>query len=77
MIGQADRGGYFRDYHEAYDAAVLYAREVNHDVGIEVWKSPLTPGMNFRIFLLPRPENCFGFEARAERVKPTDPRCVR
>lgn len=65
---------YFADWKEAHTAAVKEARSINRDMGIERWKSPLTPGMNFRVFgPLPRPESCFGFEARAERVSPGDP----
>jgi hypothetical protein len=65
---------YFADWKEAHVAAGTAAREINRDYGIEKWSSPLTPGAKFRVFgPLPKPENCYGFEARCERVSPTDP----
>lgn len=65
---------YFADWKEAHTAAVLEARKLNRDMGLEKWSSPLTPGKRFRIFgPLPKPENCYGFEARCERVRPLDP----
>lgn len=64
---------YFADWKEAHTFALGEARKLGKDMGLEKWKSPLTPGMNFRVFgLLPKPENRFGFEARCEVVRPTD-----
>lgn len=65
---------YFATWKEAHTAAVLEARKWGKDHGLEKWSSPLTPGMKFRVFgPLPKPENCYGFEARCERVSPSDP----
>lgn len=64
---------YFRDWKAAHTAAVHRARETGRDVGIEKWSSGMTPGMRFRIFPLPSVAASFGFEARCERVRPTDP----
>ena len=65
---------YFRDWKDAHTHAVQEARRWGRDMGLERWKSPLTPGMNFRVFgPLPKPENRYGFEARCEVVGPTDP----
>ena len=52
------------NYQEARRLAQEKANETNLDFGIEkVWDG-------FRVFMLPNPENRFGFELRCEVVKP-------
>lgn len=63
----------FKEWKEAHGAAIMLARELGKDVGIDKLPSPLEPGMPWRIFGLPKPENRFGFEARCEVVSPSDP----
>jgi hypothetical protein len=57
----------FRDYHEAAEYARARARKYKQDQGI---RKTCTYGGRalFEVTFLPRPENCFGPDARAERV---------
>ena len=63
--------GPWLDYHDAYDAAVDDARRYKCDIGIEKL------GGQFRVFMLPKPENRCGFELRCEVVTPDSPRIGR
>jgi hypothetical protein len=63
---------FYRDWKEAHTAAVKLARQIGHDVGLEVGDNPLD-GKGFRIFSLPKPENRYGFELRCEVIHPDDP----
>ena len=56
-------------YDEAFVQAVAQADRLNMDVGIE--RDALNGG--YRTFLLPRPENRYGYELRCEVVKPRTP----
>lgn len=63
----------FKTYEEAYDDAVIKARQMKMDVGLEynsIFKE-------YRVFLLPPPNSRFGHELRCEVVTPTSPRIVR
>ena len=61
----------FRDYWEAYNQAVLFARSREREIGIE--KANEFGKTVFRVKGLPKPENRFGHELRMEVVRPTDP----
>ena len=63
--------GPFKDYHDAYDAAVEDARRSKCDIGIEKMNG------EFRVFFLPNPKNRFGFELRCEVITPESPRTIR
>lgn len=62
---------YFETYFEAHAVAQERASRLKIDVGLEKWSSPLTPGMRFRLFLLPAEKQRQGFETRCEVVRPT------
>ena len=62
---------FFKDYREAHQYAVQLARQLGREVGIERTKEYDTPG--FSVFHLPDAKNRYGFELRAEVVRPTDP----
>ena len=62
---------FYREWKEAHTAAVLLARQLGRETGIEKTKEFNTPG--FRVHHLPKPENRCGFELRCEVVRPTDP----
>ncbi len=61
----------FSDWKEAHGAAVLLARQLGKEVGI--LKAKEYNKTVFQVIHLPKPENRFGFEARAEVVSPSDP----
>jgi len=56
-------------YEAAYREAVLKARQLQMDVGIELNKLFGT----YHVFLLPTPQNRCGHELRCEVVTPTSP----
>lgn len=62
----------FATYHEAYDYAVEQSRKLRLDHGIE--KTKLFGKVRWSVRMLPRPENCQGFELRMERVTPESPK---
>lgn len=56
------------DYHEAFQYAQACANRTGRDHGIEAMKQ-----YGKRVYIvrsLPRPENSYGPDARAERVRP-------
>ena len=62
---------FFKLYRDAFNAAVIKARESKREVGLEKFKEYNTPG--FRVFSLPNPENRYGFELRCQIVRPDEP----
>lgn len=65
----------FNNYHAAYDYAVEAAKALGLDHGIERTKH--YDKEVFTVFLLPRPDKCFGHELRCERVTLLSPRVSR
>lgn len=61
----------FTNYHSAYRYAVLQARKLKMDHGIRKVKE--FGKERYRVFMLPRPENTYGSDLLAERVRPSDP----
>lgn len=65
--------------NETFNNALARSRESSKlsgrftEWGIEKWKSPLTPGKNFRIFRLPGEKFRQGFEVTCEVVSPDMP----
>ena len=60
------------DYREAFNSAVLLARQLGREVGIE--KTPGLLGDNpYIVHHLPKSENRFGFELRCQVVHPDEP----
>lgn len=62
----------YADYNVAYREALTHARLVKHDVGIEKWHRQ-GGKVYFTYRLIPSPEKSFGCDAKAERVRPSDP----
>ena len=65
--------GRFEDYQDAHTAAVLMARKLGREVGLE--KSPKGCYRNdgYRVFPLPKKKNRYGFETRCQVVSPDEP----
>jgi hypothetical protein len=61
----------FNTWKEAHTAAVMLAREIGRETGIERQTQFGKDGYN--VHMLPRPENRCGFELRCEVVRPGDP----
>lgn len=67
----------FKNYHDAYSAAVRKAREL---VAQGLAPEQAEQGLEFNalckscsFMTLPLRKNCYGFELRCEVVRPTDP----
>ena len=64
---------YFKTYEEAFNAAVLLARDLKREVGLEKVEYPiLADNCHFRVIRLPRPENRYGHELRCQVVGPDE-----
>jgi hypothetical protein len=61
---------YFASWNEAREYAEARVRETRQAHGLEKWRSPLTPGKRFRVFMLPRRENRYGHELTCESYEP-------
>ena len=61
----------FKTIEEARRFASKISRECNCDMGVE--KAKEYTNTVYRVAMLPRPENRYGWELRCEVVKPTDP----
>jgi hypothetical protein len=60
----------FNNYLDAYGFAEKMAKTTGIDYGIE--RKREFGEEIFVVKLLPRPENCYGYELRMERVRPSD-----
>lgn len=58
----------FKTYQEAYNEALMRARESNADFGLENLRSCIGP--NWRIWRLPAKQYRFGYESRCQIVTP-------
>ncbi|MDE2096597.1 MAG: hypothetical protein KGL39_05065 [Patescibacteria group bacterium] len=63
---------FYREYGEAFNRAVVLARLLKREVGLEKADNPLD-GKGFRIFSLPNRENRYGHELRCQVVGPQEP----
>ena len=59
---------FFRDWHEARAHAQERANAIGVSHGVLATSEYGRKGFSVR--MLPKPENCYGLEARAERVEP-------
>lgn len=58
----------FKNWKDAYLAALALANQLGHDVGI--WKQIEYGQEGYNIRSLPKPENRYGHELRCEVVQP-------
>jgi len=66
---------FFKDYHDAHDAACDLARSVGREVGLEKFKEFNIPG--YRVFTLPGAAYRTGFELRCQIIRPNDSKSER
>jgi hypothetical protein len=62
---------FYREYNEAFNAAVRLGRLLRREVGLEKADNPLD-GRGFRVFSIPKPEHRFGHELRCQVVRPDE-----
>ena len=62
-----------RDYREAFNTAVKLARLLGRETGILKAHCPLARCEVFRVYILPKPENRYGFELKCQIARPDEP----
>jgi hypothetical protein len=63
----------YEDYHEAFRAAVLLARKLGREVGLEKSPKGYYKKDGYLVIHLPKPENRYGHELRCQVVRPDEP----